>query len=64
MKWVVTGVFGIAVALGLYNGFLYAYVKVRHWYHKKVILYRQHHHLPGDKVHRPKRIKKEESNVH
>jgi hypothetical protein len=59
MKWVVTGVFGIAVALGLYNGFLYAYVKVRHWYRKKV----KHNRLIGDKVHRPKRIKKEESNV-
>jgi hypothetical protein len=64
MKWVVVVVFGIAVAMGLYNGFMYAIVKVRHWYKKKVIEYRQRHHLPGNKVHRPKRIKKEESNVH
>lgn len=59
MGWIIAILFGVVVVGGLWNGFLYAYVKVRHWYHKKVILYRQRHHLPGNKAHRPKRIKEE-----
>ncbi len=55
IAWVIAILFGLVVIAGLWNGFMYAYVKVRHWYRKKV----KHNRLIGDKVHRPKRIKKE-----
>ena len=55
MGWVMAGVFGIAVLIGLYNGFLYALDAVKRFYRVKKEQYRQRHHLPGDKVHRPRR---------
>lgn len=56
-KWIVAGVFGLIVGYGLVNAFSYSLERLKRLYHRKVEQYRQRHHLPGNRVHRPKRNK-------